>query len=62
MTTTTDSTRTYSGMDPHRRPCQSHVVTLQAQDQAGTTAANILSGFRRLRTGDQGLIAAPGPC
>ena len=39
MTTTTDGTRTYSRIDPQRRPCQSHVVTLQTQDQAGASAA-----------------------
>ena len=35
MSITTDSTRTYSGVDPEGRPCQSPVATLQAHNQAG---------------------------
>ena len=39
MTTTADSTRTYGRMDRQGRPCQSPLIALQAQDQAGAVAA-----------------------
>ena len=39
MTTTADSTRTHGRMDREGRPCQSPVIALEAQDQAGAAAA-----------------------
>lgn len=38
MTTTTDSTRTYGRIDREGRPCQSPVIALQTQEQAGAVA------------------------
>ena len=39
MTTTADSTRTHGRMAPEGRPCQSPVIALQTQGQAGTVVA-----------------------
>ena len=39
MTTTADSTRTEGRMDREGRPCQSPLIALQAQDQAGAATA-----------------------
>jgi hypothetical protein len=50
MTTTADSTRTHSRMDGEGRPCQSPVIALQAQDQAGVAAALAAGATSALET------------
>jgi len=50
MSITTDSTRTYSGADPEGRSCQSPVVTLQTQDQAGAVVALVTGATGSLET------------
>jgi hypothetical protein len=50
MSITTDSTRTYSGVDPEGRSCQSPPVALQTQDQAGAVVALVTGATGALDT------------